>query len=294
MSPLSTNLEGLAPRRCCPGDRSEEGQAPGQGRTGDPPQHRARRFEKHRRHARRPGCIRARPHHGSGARCPRAPSVQRQVGSRASQPWETGDIEQNWHGYFIPGTSVLRNRVGAQTLDELRDAENDLVEARIIELRESPDLLGDRTYDLAYLCAIHRQLFQDVYTWAGDLRTVGIEKDDESFCPPAVLASRWTMSPRKSTGSSGSRLCSMQISCRRSHTCTTTRTSPTPFREGNGRSTREFFDLLVSERGAGLDWAKTDQAELYNACHAARAESDLSGLIAMFAKILDVEPAYDF
>jgi cell filamentation protein len=66
-----------------------------------------------------------------------------------------------------------------------------------------------------------------------------------------------------------------------------------PFREGNGRSTREFFDLLLSERGAGLDWEKTDQAELYSACHAARADSDLSELIAMFAKILDDQPAYD-
>lgn len=55
--------------------------------------------------------------------------------------------------------SVLRNRVGARTHAELRDAENDLVEARVIELREDPNLLGDRT-DLAYLRAIHRQLFQ--------------------------------------------------------------------------------------------------------------------------------------
>ncbi len=42
---------------------------------------------------------------------------------------------------------------------------NDLVEARVIELREDPNLLGDRT-DLAYLRAI-RQLFQDIYVWAG-------------------------------------------------------------------------------------------------------------------------------
>jgi fido (protein-threonine AMPylation protein) len=56
-------------------------------------------------------------------------------------PWDTGDLEQNWQGYFVPGTSVLRNRVGATTLDVLQDAENDLVEARVIELRESPDLL---------------------------------------------------------------------------------------------------------------------------------------------------------
>jgi hypothetical protein len=66
-------------------------------------------------------------------------------------PWDTGDLERNWQGYLIPGTSILRNRVGAQTPDALRDAENDLVEARVIELREAPDFLGDRTYDLAYL-----------------------------------------------------------------------------------------------------------------------------------------------
>lgn len=188
----------------------------------------------------------------------------------------------------------MRNRVGAQTLEQLRNAETDLVEARIIELRESPDLLGDRTYDLAYLCAIHRQLFQDVYVWAGDLRTVGIEKDGESFCPPGSISQ-----PMDHVAAEIHRLKRLKavpdadlvetVAYLYDYT-----NFAHPFREGNGRSTREFFDLLLSERGAGLDWAKTDQAELYNACHAARAESDLSRLIAMFAKILDVEPAYDF
>lgn len=63
---------------------------------------------------------------------------------------------------------------------------------------------------------------------------------------------------------------------------------------GNGRSTREFFDILLSERSSGFDWEKTDLDELHNACHEARAHSELGGLIAMFAKILDDEPAYDF
>jgi fido (protein-threonine AMPylation protein) len=138
-------------------------------------------------------------------------------------PWDTGDLEQNWQGYFVPGTSVLRNRVGARTLSALRDAENDLVEARVIELRESPDLLGDRSYDLAYLRAIHRQLFQDVYVWAGDARTVGIEKGDESFCPPGSITGQWTMSLRKFTASSSSRRFPRKISRALSRICTTTR-----------------------------------------------------------------------
>ena len=55
-----------------------------------------------------------------------------------SYPWDTGDLERNWLGYFIPGTRVLRNRVGAKPFNELQNAENDLVETRLIELRENP------------------------------------------------------------------------------------------------------------------------------------------------------------
>ncbi|MEX7474456.1 Fic/DOC family protein [Mycobacterium adipatum] len=210
------------------------------------------------------------------------------------RPWDTGDLERNWQGYFIPSTGVLRNRVGATTLPALRDAENDLVEARVIELREAPDLLGDRSYDLAYLRVIHRQLFQDVYDWAGDVRTVGIEKGDESFCPPGSISQ-----PMDHVAAEIYRLEQLKAVTEADLARTVAylydyANFAHPFREGNGRSTREFFDLLLSERGAGLDWNKTDLAELHSACHAARAQSDLGGLIAMFAKILDADPAYDF
>jgi cell filamentation protein len=209
-------------------------------------------------------------------------------------PWDTGDLERNWQGYFIPSTGVLRNRVGATTLPALRDAENDLVEARVIELREAPDLLGDRSYDLAYLRVIHRQLFQDVYDWAGDVRTVGIEKGDESFCPPGSISQ-----PMDHVAAEIYRLEQLKAVTEADLARTVAylydyTNFAHPFREGNGRSTREFFDLLLSERGAGLDWNKTELAELHGACHAARAQSDLAGLIAMFAKILDADPAYDF
>ncbi|HFC8110049.1 TPA: Fic/DOC family protein, partial [Neisseria meningitidis] len=174
-----------------------------------------------------------------------------------------------------------RNRVGARTHAELRDAENDLVEARVIELREDPNLLGDRT-DLAYLRAIHRQLFQDIYVWAGDLRTVGIEKEDESFCAPGgisrpmehVAAEIYQLDRLRAVGEGD---LAGQVAYRYDYV-----NYAHPFREGNGRSTREFFDLLLSERGSGLDWGKTDLEELHGACHVARANSDLTGLVAMF------------
>ena len=60
----------------------------------------------------------------------------------------------------------------ATTSDELRAAENDLLEFRLTELRSQPRLVS-RTYDLTHLQHLHFQLFQDIYEWAGDLRTVG-------------------------------------------------------------------------------------------------------------------------
>lgn len=209
-------------------------------------------------------------------------------------PWDTGEPELNWRGYFIPGTKVLRNRVGAQTIEALRDAENDLVEVRLIELREAPELLGDRGYDLAFLQAIHRQLFQDVYPWAGELRTVGIEKGDEPFCPPASIRQ-----PMEHVAGEIRRLSKLRAVPESDLARTIAYlydyvNFAHPFREGNGRATREFFDLLLSERRAGIDWDKTGQTELHTACHAARADSELNGLVEMFAEIIDTDPAYEF
>ncbi|TCJ95373.1 Fic/DOC family protein [Nocardia alba] len=209
-------------------------------------------------------------------------------------PWDVGDLEQNWLGYFVPGTNILRNRVGARTDDALQNAENDLVETRLIQLREAPDLVGVRTYDLAYLRCIHRQLFQDVYVWAGEIRTVGIEKGAESFCPPNNISQPMDHVAAKIHRLKQLKAVPLADLARTVAYLYDYVNFAHPFREGNGRTTREFFDLLLSERGAGLDWEKTDLVELHSACHVARSEYDLGGLIAMFAKILDAEPAYDF
>jgi cell filamentation protein len=91
---------------------------------------------------------------------------------------EVGDHQARWDGYLVePGSAVLRNKVGATTVEQLQAAENDLLEHRLAELRERPGLVA-RTYDLAHLKALHGQLFQDVYEWAGELRTVGLAKGE--------------------------------------------------------------------------------------------------------------------
>lgn len=209
-------------------------------------------------------------------------------------PWDSGSHETNWAGYFIPGTTVLRNRLGISTAEALRDAENDLVETRLIELRESPTMLGERTYDLTFLQAVHRQLFQDVYEWAGDLRTVGIEKGHESFCPPhSIPLPMAHVAERIHESKLLVKLAGQDLQHAVAYLYDYVNFAH-PFREGNGRATREFFDLLLSENGAGLDWQATELEELHHACHVARSKSDLGPLEKMFARVIDSEPAYEF
>lgn len=207
--------------------------------------------------------------------------------------WEAGDVEQRWVGYLLaPDSEVLRNKVGAVTVEDLRAAENDLVEARLAELRADPTLI-DRTYDLDHLRAIHRHLFQDVYEWAGELRTVGMAKGDgESFMPPLGIEQPFGHVVQRISASRllldiDQDLLPAEIAYLYDYA-----NFAHPFREGNGRAQREFFDQLLAERGRGLDWDLIDQARLHDACHRARNEDDLDPLIAIFALILDDDPAY--
>jgi hypothetical protein len=75
--------------------------------------------------------------------------------------------------YLIPGTNVLRNLVGATDEDALAAAENDLCSARAAILREN---LPPAEGTLEQLRRIHRFLFQDVYDWAGEIRTIDMGK----------------------------------------------------------------------------------------------------------------------
>jgi cell filamentation protein len=84
-------------------------------------------------------------------------------------------VSQHDDPYVIPGTNVLRNRLGITDARKLDRTERRLVGDRIAEG------VPDGSFDLAHLRAIHRHLFQDVYDWAGELRTVEISKGGSQF-----------------------------------------------------------------------------------------------------------------
>ena len=80
--------------------------------------------------------------------------------------------------YTFPGTDVLRNRPDIRDPQRLAAFEANATAARLAEL-DAADLKG--RFDAAHLKAIHRYIFQDVYSWAGAFRTVNLSKGGHLF-----------------------------------------------------------------------------------------------------------------
>ena len=83
--------------------------------------------------------------------------------------------------YVYPGTSVLRNLVGLQDADALADHE---AQASTLRLAQLAALRLEGAYDLAHLQGFHRFIFQDIYSWAGELRSVPLAKPGSMFALP--------------------------------------------------------------------------------------------------------------
>ena len=83
--------------------------------------------------------------------------------------------------YTYANSTVLVNKL------DLRDqGELDAYEAEISNAR-SEEPLPEGKLDFAHYCAVHHHLFQDVYSWAGEPRTVRISKQGNPFCFPELI-----------------------------------------------------------------------------------------------------------
>jgi cell filamentation protein len=148
---------------------------------------------------------------------------------------------------YPPDYTVLRNRLGIRGAAELDAAERDLVTQRLTE----PVPHGD--FDLDHLTAIHHHLFQDVYDWAGEIRTVSITKGHSEFQHPhfietgmrdvhrRLLERRYLMelSPNEFAEQAGTIIGDVNY--------------VHPFREGNGRAQFQYLDQLAQRAGHPLD-----------------------------------------
>ncbi|HVN04904.1 MAG TPA: Fic family protein [Bryobacteraceae bacterium] len=181
--------------------------------------------------------------------------------------------------YLHPGTNVLRNlrRITDATLLERFEARRSHL--RIAELIERP-VAG--TFNIAHLKAIHRHIFQDVYGWAGQFRTVNISKGGHLFGLAAFLEPALEQTLAK--------LAAEEYLAGRDAAAFATRAAwflselnaAHPFREGNGRTQREFLRELGLRAGHYIDWRAVTREEMTDASRVSHATGDVS----LFAKLL--------
>ena len=162
--------------------------------------------------------------------------------------------------YTDPETGVLRNLADISDPDVLLFFESGAVAKRIQELYEKPIKIKG----VDSLLRIHRQLFQDVYSWAGKRRTVEISKEGKQFFPTTHFDNAFhyidTLISDYKNISKGDKL---QISEKLAEILDNVNYLH-PFREGNGRVQREFLRLLALEKGLTLNLNPADNKNVYD------------------------------
>ena len=144
---------------------------------------------------------------------------------------------------------VLENKLGITESAELARQEERISKKKALELFEKGilDSLDAGTFDtLAY---IHKYLFDDIYYFAGEIRNVNIAKGSFRFAPVMYLQQALNhidSMPQSTYEEIIEKYVEMNIA----H----------PFREGNGRSTRIWLDLILKkEINKVVDWSKVDK-----------------------------------
>jgi cell filamentation protein len=164
--------------------------------------------------------------------------------------------------YVYPGTTLLKNIPGIRDQEKLDRFEADRVGQRSLELIENP-LSG--LFDVVHLQRIHRYLFQDVYEWAGHFRTVDIAKGNSYFAHVRHIQSALEIVFEKLSEEQHLRGVNQEAFAHRGSEILGTLNAVHPFREGNGRTQREFVRELAHKNGYWVDWSKVSREELYEA-----------------------------
>ena len=180
--------------------------------------------------------------------------------------------------YCYPGTDVLRNKAEITNAEDLDAYEGELSTLRSIEILENP-LAGQ--FDLAHLQRIHLALFQDVYDWAGKIRTVDISRGNSRFANVRFIESAASDIFNKLARENWlNGLDTNALSKRLAHYLSEINALH-PFREGNGRVQRIFISQLGQSAGYQLDYSDLEQEQIYRAMELAfnGDESLLANLI---------------
>jgi len=179
---------------------------------------------------------------------------------------------------------ILRNTLGIIDPEELEPHIARLSYGRVGELGETP-LRGK--FDIPHLRAIHRFIFQDVFPWAGDFRNVMTSRTGSfGFPPPAYIGpSLETLFNALRSENHLKKLTVDAFALRAGHYLGELNAIH-PFREGNGRTQREFIRTLALNAGHPLSWKDLTADENNESSRISFATGNNSALTAILRKCL--------
>lgn len=146
---------------------------------------------------------------------------------------------------------ALKNKLGLTSSADLAREEERISKKKAVELFETGLLDTLPAGKFVTLQAIHKYLFEDIYDFAGEIRTVNMAKGNFRFSPLMYLQAALE-NIDKMPQSNFDEIVEKYVEMNIAH----------PFREGNGRSTRIWLDhILKNEIGKVVDWSKVDKGD---------------------------------
>lgn len=146
---------------------------------------------------------------------------------------------------------ALENKLGITESAQLAREEERISKKKAAELFENGILDTLKAGSFSALKTIHKYLFEDIYDFAGEIRTVNIAKGNFRFAPVMYLDAALE-NIDKMPQNTFDEIVEKYVEMNVAH----------PFREGNGRSGRIWLDLMFkSELGMVVDWSKVDKED---------------------------------
>ena len=146
---------------------------------------------------------------------------------------------------------ALENKFGIKNSAELARKEERISKKRAVELFENGMLENLEAGKFQTLCEIHKYLFDDIYDFAGKIRTVNLSKGNFRFAPLMYLETA-IKNVDKMPQNTFDEIVEKHVEMNIVH----------PFREGNGRSMRIWLDMMLKKQiGQVVDWSKIEKED---------------------------------
>ena len=163
--------------------------------------------------------------------------------------------------YTYKGTNVLKNKLNIKSEEKLKEYETKVVALKLASIDKANI---KRTFDKNHLINIHKYLFEDVYDFAGKYRKENITKENFRFSEYYYIEDNIDYVFNKIKIDELKKLSFDELIKKLSEIMTDLNVLH-PFREGNGRATREFVRELLNELGYDIKWFKIDYNDILNA-----------------------------